>query len=69
MGLTEGLFTEQDALAFRHKAGYRPGLAWSCCDYADALPERDGEADLEKAISMLGESLAISIEMGMRPLM
>ena len=36
-------------------------LAWTCCDYADALRERNG--------SLLDESLAISTELGMRPLM
>ncbi|MEK7817177.1 MAG: hypothetical protein AAB281_02875, partial [Actinomycetota bacterium] len=24
----------EDALAFCRKAGYRPELAWTCCDYA-----------------------------------
>jgi len=59
----------EDALAFCRKAGYRPELAWTCCDYADALRERDGEGDRAKAISLLDESLAISSELGMRPLM
>jgi DNA-binding CsgD family transcriptional regulator len=27
----------EDGLAFCRKAGYRPGLAWTCCDYAEAL--------------------------------
>ena len=27
----------EDALAFCRKAGYRPELAWTCCDYADTL--------------------------------
>jgi len=27
----------EDALAFCRKAGYRPELAWTCCDYADAI--------------------------------
>ena len=58
-----------DALAFCRKAGYRPGLAWTCCDYADVLRERDGEGDRAKAVSLLDESLAISSELGMRPLM
>ena len=31
----------EDALVSCHKAGYRPELAWSCCDYADALRELD----------------------------
>jgi len=59
----------EDALVFCRKAGYRPELAWSCCDYADTLRERDGPRDHEKAVSLLDESLAISSELGMRPLM
>jgi len=59
----------EDALAFCRKAGYRPELAWTCCDYADALLKRKGREDRAKAISLLDESLAISSELGMRPLM
>jgi tetratricopeptide (TPR) repeat protein len=59
----------EDALAFCRKAGYRPELAWTCCDYADMLKERDADCDRAKAISLLDESLAISSELGMRPLM
>ncbi len=59
----------EDALAFCRKGGYRPELAWTCCDYADMLLERNGEGDRAKAISLLDESLAISSELGMRPLM
>ncbi|MCH7787471.1 MAG: tetratricopeptide repeat protein, partial [Chloroflexi bacterium] len=59
----------EDALAFCRKAGYRPELAWSLCDYADMLLERQSDDDRDKAISMLDESLAISSELGMRPLM
>ncbi len=59
----------EDALAFCRKAGYRPELAWCCCDYADLLRERDAEGDRAKAVSLLDESLAISSELGMRPLM
>ena len=33
------------------------------------LPERNNEGDREKAVSLLDESLAISTELGMRPLM
>ena len=58
----------EDALAFCRRAGNRPQLAWSCCEYADALRERDGEGDREKAMSLLDESLAISRQLGMRPL-
>ena len=59
----------EDALAFCRKAGYRPELAWTCCDYADMHQERDGDGDRAKAVSLLDESLAISRELGMRPLM
>jgi len=59
----------EDALAFCRKAGYRPELAWTCCDYSDALRERDGDGDRAKAMSFLEESLAITSELGMRPLL
>ena len=59
----------EDALAFCRKAGYRPELAWTRCDYADALLQRNEPGDREKAMSLLDESLAISSELGMRPLM
>ena len=59
----------EEALAFCRKAGYRPELAWTCCDYSDMLRERDAEGDRAKAMSLLDESLAISSELGMRPLM
>ena len=57
------------ALVFCRNAGDRPELTWTCCDYADALLERNGEGDKDRAISLLDESLAISSELGMRPLM
>ncbi|MFB3092508.1 MAG: hypothetical protein ACE1ZD_04840, partial [Dehalococcoidia bacterium] len=59
----------EDALAFCRKAGYRPELAWTCCDYADMLKERNAEGDRAKAVTLLDESLAISSELGMQPLM
>ncbi len=59
----------EEAIAFCRKAGYRPELAWTCCDHADTLRERDGDGDRANAISLLDESLAISSELGMRPLM
>ena len=80
----------EEALAFCRKAGYRPELAWTCCDYADLLLERfntvrgepvepprpstssgrtESEENRRKAMSLLEESLAISSELGMRPLM
>jgi len=59
----------EEALSFCRNGGYRPELAWSLCDYADMLRERNNEGDHDKAVSMLDESLAISTELGMRPLM
>ena len=62
-------FHFEDALTLCRKAGYRPELAWTCCDYADSLIPRDSTGDRAKAVSLLDESLAISSELGMRPLM
>ena len=59
----------EDALAFCRSAGYRPDLAWSCCDYSDMLRDRNSDDDRAKAVSLLDESLSISSELGMRPLM
>jgi DNA-binding NarL/FixJ family response regulator len=58
----------EDALAFCHKSGYRPELAWTCYDYADLLLSRRSPGDWQKAISLLEEALAISTDLGMRPL-
>jgi tetratricopeptide (TPR) repeat protein len=58
-----------EALAFCRRSGCRPELAWTCCDYADTLLERNGEGDGEKAVQLLDESLAISSELSMQPLM
>jgi tetratricopeptide (TPR) repeat protein len=77
LGLLAGTLGELDragehfeqALAFSRKAGYRPELAWACCDYADLLLKRNGPGDQGKAIALLDESLAIAQELGMRPLM
>jgi DNA-binding CsgD family transcriptional regulator len=66
----------EDALAFSRKAGYRPELAWTCQDYANMLINPVGAhgraplpGDRWKAISLLEEALAITQELGMRPLM
>jgi len=73
--LDQALDHFEDALAFCRKAGYRPELAWTCCDYADLLLDpstSSGRAvsdNRAKAMSLLDESLAISSELGMRPLM
>jgi ATP/maltotriose-dependent transcriptional regulator MalT len=64
----------EDSMAFCRKAGFRPELAWTGHDYADALlVGAQGNAllpdDRAKAMSLLDESLAISTELGMPPLM
>ena len=58
-----------DALTLCRKANYKPELAWACCDYAELLLERDGEGDRDTATALIDESLAISNELGMRPLL
>ena len=67
--LDQAVASFEDALTFCRKAGYRPELAWTCCDYADTLLQRSGPDDRQEAMSLLDESLAISSELGMRPLM
>ena len=59
----------EDSLAFCRPAGFRHELAWTCSDYAETLSKRDDEGDPAKAMSLLDESLTISTELGMRPLM
>ena len=59
----------EDSLGFCRKAGFRPELAWTCHDCAGALLQRNEPGDREKATSLLNESLVISTELGMRPLM
>ena len=54
------------AKTFCRKAGYRPELAWSCCDYAALQHARGRRAD---ALTLLEEALVVSTELGMRPLM
>ncbi len=62
----------EDSLEFCRKAGYRPNLAWTYYDYAEALLQRASTSsartdDRQKAISLLDEALAISTELGIRP--
>jgi len=76
LGLLAGTMGDPDraaghfeaALAFARKAGFRPELAWTCCDYADLLLGRNSPGDPERATSLLDESLAVAQELGMRPL-
>ena len=59
----------EDALAFCRKAGNRPDLAWTCHDYAAMLIERNKAEDLARAKDLLDESLSISSNLAMRPLL
>ena len=59
----------EESLAFCRKVGFRPELAWTCCDYAGTLLHRNEPGDREKAMTLPDESLAISSKLGMRPLM
>jgi DNA-binding CsgD family transcriptional regulator len=65
----------ESALFFCRKAGYRPELAWTCYDYAEALL---AEASLKpastpenraRAVALLDEGLSLARKLGMRPLM
>ena len=67
LDLAAGHFEE--AMSRCRKTDYRPELAWTCCDYADVLCQRGSPGDRERAAALLGESVAISTELGMRPLM
>ena len=58
---------------FCRKAGYRPEMAWTCHDYAEMLLARGNVRtplpdDRSKALSLLEDALAVSTELGMRPL-
>jgi len=66
--ISEALAHFEDALKFCRMAGYRPELAWTCHDYAEALLQRNGPGDSGKALSLIDESLRISSDLGMRPL-
>ena len=59
----------EEALNFCRNAGYRPELAWTCCDFADTLLQRNNPGDGDRATSLLDESFAISTELAMQPLM
>jgi hypothetical protein len=59
----------EEGLAFCRKNRCRPELAWTCCDYADTLLQRDGAGERAQAMSLLDEGLDLSRELGMRPLM
>ena len=58
----------EDARAFCRKAGYRPELAWTCSDHAEALLRRNETGDRAKAISLLNEALSHTETLRMEPL-
>ncbi|MDA1257251.1 MAG: hypothetical protein O3C10_05330 [Chloroflexi bacterium] len=78
----EAVRHHEDAVKFGRDLGYRVDLAWSYAEYAETLLDRDdphstgsvhassasGISDREKAIELQGEALAITQELGMRPL-
>ena len=57
-----------DAHAFCLKAKYRPELAWTCSDYAEALLHRNEVGDRVKAVSLLDEALSLTESLRMEPL-
>ena len=61
-----GHFT--DAYAFCRKAGYRPELAWTCSDHAEALLYRNEAGDRAKAVALLDEALNLTEALQMEPL-
>ena len=67
--LEQALGHFEDALHFCRRAGYRPELAWTCYEYADVLLQQNGPGDSNRARSLLEESMTISRDLGMGPLM
>ena len=59
----------EDALNFCRRSDYRPELAWTYFDYANALLRRKRESDSTKTLTLLNDCLSISTELGMKPLM
>ncbi len=43
-------------------------MAWAYGDYAEVLLDRDEPGDREKAIELQEQALAVTRELGMRPL-
>lgn len=58
-----------DAISFCESAGYRPELAWACCDCADALIQRKAAGDRQRADSLVSQATIIASELGMKPLL
>ena len=58
----------KEAYTFNRNAGYRPNLAWTCCDFADALLARGTDEDNKRAGVYLEEGRALAAKLGMEPL-
>ncbi len=59
----------EDAIKFCRAGGFRPELAWTLHDFAEALIESSRRADRTRAINLLGEAETITTECSMRPLL
>ena len=58
----------EQALTFTRESSYRPELAWTCADYASMLLDSGGADDRDRALQLQDEALAITRDLGMRPL-
>jgi DNA-binding CsgD family transcriptional regulator/tetratricopeptide (TPR) repeat protein len=59
----------EDALELSREVGYRPELAWTCYNYAEALLQHGQPGGHARAMPLLDEASSIACELGMRPLM
>jgi tetratricopeptide (TPR) repeat protein len=66
--LEDALGHFERGLAFCERAAYRPEYAWTACAYAEALLERAGPGDRERAAGLRAEALDVARDLGMRPL-
>jgi DNA-binding CsgD family transcriptional regulator len=67
--LEEAAVHFEDALAFCRHACYRPELAWTYYDYAEALISRHRAQDLARARKILEQGQTLTRELGMLPLL
>ena len=58
----------EQGLTFCRLGGFKPALAWTCCDYGESLLDLNQYGRLGRANDLLDESMSISVELGMRPL-
>jgi DNA-binding CsgD family transcriptional regulator/tetratricopeptide (TPR) repeat protein len=58
----------ESALGFCRRSGYRPELARTCYDYANALLESDGRKDRAKAAALIEEAEQVAGQLDMGPL-